>query len=110
MSARRIILVLGVLACATPGLRAGAYEETVRPVLEHRCIACHGETVTNAGVRLDNLPVNFLEDRRATETWHDVLNALNRGEMPPKAAPQLTADERTAVVDWLTLNFAELEY
>jgi cytochrome c5 len=84
-----------------------SFEQTVRPVLERRCVMCHGEAVAQANVRLDNLTIDLVENRRAGETWHDVLNALNRGEMPPKGAPALTADERTAVVDWLTAELSK---
>ena len=90
------------LLLASPALAAATFESAVAPVLERRCVACHGPATRNADVRLDNLSSDLLNDRRAAETWHDVLNAVNKGQMPPKGAPQLTPEERAAVVDWLT--------
>lgn len=92
-----------LLATASAGLWAAeSFETSVRPVLQQRCVMCHGEAIANAGVRLDTLSGDLAGDRRAAETWHDVLNALNRGEMPPRGAPALSDDERRAVVDWVT--------
>lgn len=98
------ILALCLIASSAAG--ADTFQQSVRPILERRCVMCHGEALSQAGVRLDNLSNDLVEDRRAGETWHDVLNVLNRGEMPPKGAPQLTDQERTVVVDWLTAELA----
>ncbi len=99
------------LLFGSPALAAAASESafrnTVAPVLERRCAACHGAQTQNAGVRLDNLSPDLLNDRRAAETWHDALNAVNKGQMPPRGAPQLTPAERSAVVDWLTAAVRE---
>ena len=82
--------------------RAATFEEAVVPVLERRCVACHGPTVQQSRVRLDTLPPDFINDTKAARTWKNVLNQLNSGQMPPEGAPQLTAPERDAVVGWLT--------
>ena len=97
-----------LLLTAMPAVAATSFETTVAPVLEKRCVVCHGPTAQNAKVRLDNLSADLLNDRRAAETWHDVLNALNKGKMPPKGAPQLTTEERSAVVDWLTAEISNV--
>lgn len=105
---RRRSLILCTLILAAGGvLAADSFEQEVRPVLERRCVMCHGEAMAQASVRLDTLSTDLIEDRRAGETWHDVLNVLNRGEMPPKGVPGLTTEERAAVVDWLTAELAK---
>ncbi len=85
-----------------PALGAATFESAVAPVLERRCVVCHGPETRNADVRLDNLSTDLVNDRRAAETWRDVLNAVNKGQMPPKGAPQLTPEERSVIVDRLT--------
>ena len=80
---------------------AATFEEAVAPVLERRCVMCHGAQAQSGGLRLDTLSPDIVGDRRAGERWRDVLHAVNRGDMPPKGAPELTMDERTALVDWL---------
>ena len=94
------MLILGAAGGAASA--SDFFEQTVRPTLEQRCVMCHGEGVAQAGVRLDQLTADFEGDRRGVETWHDVLNALNRGEMPPRGAPPLADDKRIAIIDWLT--------
>ncbi len=99
------IAVLAVLVQASPLESASPFDQSVASILERHCVACHGPDAQNANVRLDNLSTDFLNDRRAAETWHDVRNALNRGEMPPPGAPQLAPGDRTALLGWLSAEF-----
>ncbi len=89
-------LVLGATA-----LSAASFEDAVAPVLERRCVGCHGAQAQNGGLRLDTLSHDIAGDRRAAERWRDVLHAVNRGDMPPKGAPELTMDERAVLVGWI---------
>ena len=82
----------------------------VAGIIEANCVACHGPSMQNAGVRLDNLPVDFGDDRRATEEWHDVRNALNSGRMPPRDASNLSTEDRTVLLDWLDAALADSEH
>ena len=77
------------------------YARDVLPVLKRMCFDCHGAKKQSGDLRLDNLKPEFLRGA-AAETWHDVLNKLNLGEMPPKKAKQLDAGQRKILVDWLT--------
>ena len=108
---RRYILfgIVG-LVCGGPSLRSeDAFEKTIAPILQRNCFACHGPNLQQANVRLDNLPTDFGSDRRAAETWHDALNALNRGVMPPPGAAPLAAADRTALTGWLTARLQEAD-
>jgi len=78
------------------------FERDVVPVLQAHCIRCHGPEVQEAKVRLDNLATNLSEDRAAVETWHEVLNALQAGEMPPKDEPQLSAQQLSTLTNWVS--------
>ncbi len=98
-------LAAATLAAAGP-LSAVEVDASVSAILERHCVACHGAQVQNADVRLDNLSADTA-DRRAAETWHDVRNALNRGEMPPKEAPQLSPSDRTTLLGWLDAALSE---
>jgi len=74
----------------------------VSSLLRGYCHRCHGPDEQNNDLRLDTLSTDLLHDSAAAETWHDVLGAINRGEMPPEDEPQLTDEERRLIVDWLT--------
>ncbi len=92
---------LAVVFIAIVAQAAAPATEAPQAILDQHCVACHGPQVQNAGVRLDGLSSNLVRDRRAAETWHDVRNALNRGEMPPPGAPALHTDDRAALLEWL---------
>ena len=77
------------------------YREDVRPVLQQHCFTCHGPEKQKGKIRLDVLDPDMVNGN-AAETWHDALNMLNRGEMPPEDEPQLSAGERRKLVGWLT--------
>jgi hypothetical protein len=81
---------------------AADFEKEVRPILIRRCVACHGSEDVNGNVRLDTLSTNLVKDSAAAETWHDVLNVLNLGEMPPKDETPLTTQERDILAGWIT--------
>ncbi len=77
-----------------------AYERDVRPVLKALCYKCHGPDDDKGGVRFDQLDPDLV-DGSDTETWHDALDQLNRGEMPPPKAKQPTAEQRRLLTDWM---------
>ena len=103
------IASLAVLAQALPTAAGAQSDRSVSSILQRHCVACHGPDAQNANIRLDNLPVDLVNDRRAAETWHDVRNALNRGEMPPPGAPPLSPGDRTALLNWLSDEFRKAD-
>lgn len=79
-----------------------SFEQDVSPILADHCYGCHGPETQKSDLRLDTLSYDLLHDSAAAETWHDILGALNRGEMPPKDQPQPTDEQRRKLVDLLT--------
>lgn len=114
------LLVCGacVIAVASTGVEPGKSAESpetnvsepseipaqVLSILKQRCIVCHGAKDPEADLRLDLLSTNFVKDRAAAERWHDALNRIQRGEMPPDDATDLTADERSTLTKWIRRN------
>lgn len=113
MQFRVVLLVIAVVVMLSTvsdvaqadGDANSGYKRDVHPVLARHCFACHGSEKQEADLRLDNLDTDLLNSASA-ETWHDVLNKLNLGEMPPKDAMQPNEKERQIIVGWIT---AELE-
>jgi len=93
------LIALSLLPFAAIG--KDVFQEDVRPVLQQHCFTCHGPEKQKGKIRLDVLDPDMVNGN-AAETWHDVLNMLNRGEMPPEDEPQLSAGERRKLVGWLT--------
>lgn len=80
--------------------RATAFPEKVQPLLKRYCFDCHGPAKEEAGLRLDRLDPDLIDGADA-ETWHDVLDQVSQGEMPPESANQPTPAERRVLGDWL---------
>jgi len=77
------------------------FAEEVRPLLEQYCSGCHGAKKQNVDIRFDRLDPNMATGSDG-ETWHDALNELNQGDMPPEEAAQPTSAERAVLVQWVT--------
>ncbi|MBT7028784.1 MAG: DUF1592 domain-containing protein [Verrucomicrobia bacterium] len=78
-----------------------AFTKDVLPVLQKHCFGCHGPKKQKGKIRLDQLDPDLVKGQ-STEIWHDALNMLNLGKMPPEDEPQLSRDERHKLVGWLT--------
>lgn len=97
------IVICSLLLAANPwSVSADEFQDDVVPVLKRRCFRCHNADEQSGQVRLDTLRSDLIQHPADAETWHDALNAINLGKMPPADEPQLTRGERTTLVDWLT--------
>lgn len=91
---------------------ADVFGETIRPIFDRACIQCHGEAKKKGGLAL--------HDRAAIEKGgdtgpmfvvgkpeeSDIVRRMNLPEdedehMPPRGKPQLTAEEKKAIADWI---------
>jgi hypothetical protein len=100
------ILILLVFA---QGLQAVPdYDREVRPFLKQHCYACHDAKKAKAGFRVDQLGTDFLSGKTADD-WHEVINQINSGEMPPKKEPRPDAKAAFAVVEWVGANLKNAE-
>lgn len=71
--------------------------------LQAHCIRCHGKDEQNADRRFDFLS-DEITDHESAELWQEVLDAVNRGEMPPEDEPQPSNEDTTEFVSGLTRN------
>lgn len=76
------------------------FTSKVQPLLKKLCFDCHSAKTAKGDFRLDSLNADLVEGNDA-ESWHDALNRINLGEMPPKKSVQPTSAERKVIVDWL---------
>jgi hypothetical protein len=95
-----ILLAFGSAFTKATVFAENDFEESVKPVLAKRCFRCHGPEKHKGKLRLDQLDPDMVNGIGA-ETWHDALNQVNLGEMPPEDEPQLTPAERTTLTKWL---------
>lgn len=71
-------------------------------VQEH-CIRCHGAEKQKADRRFDTIQGNFSGEHTLNQ-WQEILDAVNRGEMPPEDEPRPTAAQTKRFVTTLTLQ------
>ncbi len=94
------LLVASGLVCRAPAqdaLEPAALPETHDAVLVKYCYECHDALSEKGGLNLEDLSFS-LDSIAAAETWQKVLNSLNSGEMPPEDEPQLSQDEKIALL------------
>lgn len=86
--------VLAQASTAT-GQDADALRNKVKPFVESYCIDCHGPSVQKAGLRLDTLGTDLVQDDVLAK-WVHVHDKVAAGKMPPpkKAQPPKEEAER----------------
>ena len=77
------------------------FRTEVQPLLNRYCSNCHGDKKQNAEISLAQLDPNMATGNDG-ETWHDIVNELNQGDMPPEDAEQPSPAERDVLVKWIT--------
>lgn len=107
-------------AAAAPDIRtATAYAAVVAPILEKKCVSCHGPGKQKGKLRLDGpegiqaggksgKPL-LVADLAQNELIHRMeLDPSDEYHMPPKGRPQLTAAE-AGLLRWWLRNGADFE-
>jgi uncharacterized membrane protein len=88
------------------------FDDVIQPVLQNRCISCHGPNKQKGALRLDGRSwiekggesgaVLIAGDASGSELLQRVLLPLNHEDhMPPKEKPPLTKEEITWLEDWI---------
>jgi mono/diheme cytochrome c family protein len=78
-----------------------AFHSTIQPILLQSCVECHGPDSQEGNVRVDTLDPDLLHGADV-ERWLEISSVVSKGEMPPKDAESLAADDRSQVVQWLS--------
>ena len=73
----------------------------VLPILEEKCIRCHGAEKQESMIRLDTLSTNLMSDRSTAENWHEVLQVIDAAEMPPEDEPPLSEEQYERLSGWV---------
>ncbi len=98
-----VALFLGFSTVGVADVPSGvsAFDKVVKPVLAKHCFSCHGPEKQKGNVRLDTLSPDLVKGTSA-ETWHDALDKINLGEMPPEDEPALSSAERSTLTSWIS--------
>ncbi len=93
------LITLSLLAFALSA-QAAELPKATSDFIEKHCIDCHDAGTARAGFRIDQLTADFTAGNNAG-LWHEVMNKINSGEMPPKKKPRPDAKEAFAVASWV---------
>lgn len=95
------LLFAALLFCRSVEAADEELPAQVQTLLTKYCADCHGGKAQEGNLRLDRLDPDIVSGTDA-DRWHEVLNRLNVGEMPPEDEAQPTLSEREVLTGWLT--------
>ncbi len=97
------LLLIELLPAAEP-----TFQADIRPIVQARCVKCHGPDEKSG-----NIDFTAITDDRAAagqrKLWRKVLAQLEAEAMPPKDAPQLTAEEKQRLLAWMKRSVEEVD-
>ncbi len=79
---------------------AGEYAAQIRPMVVSYCLECHSTVTKEGELDLERF-AKFDDLRRSTKTWLKAAEMLDNGEMPPKDAEPLPADQKKQLRAWI---------
>ncbi|MFO0871485.1 MAG: DUF1592 domain-containing protein [Pirellulales bacterium] len=84
---------------------AAFFDNTILPLLRHHCVTCHSTEKQQGELDLQRF-TSLERVKQHPEVWEHVQEQLTLGEMPPKDATQLSAEQKTLLAGWVrrTLN------
>jgi len=96
------------IACAGLPARADDFAGAVQPLIENYCYDCHADGTSKGNVAFDEFksPEARLADH---DFWLKVLKNLRAEVMPPAKKPQPTAEELTAIEQWIKRSVFKLD-
>ena len=84
-----------------PTANLSQYKSKVLPVINKYCSDCHDSENEEGGVNFEKMNPDLFTGQDG-EHWEEVLNQINRGDMPPKKKKkQPGASEREIITSWL---------
>lgn len=86
---------------APPEPDLATFRDRVGPLLQAACLDCHGPDTQEGAFRLDTLDPD-LSHGADVAWWREVAAVVTNGEMPPADGPQMSVEQRGAVVEWLS--------
>lgn len=97
---RVAVVVVVVVLIGSTSWADETWESLVRPFFKTHCEHCHGPKKQQSDLRLDTLRADFDSPEQA-ESWIEVMDNLNLGEMPPEGEPRPDSQKQRKVAGWI---------
>ena len=102
------VCVIAVLATsASNGLAADSFDQSIRPLLRDYCVTCHSTEKQEGELDLERFD-SLDHVKSDADVWEQVQEQLALGEMPPKDAKQLSAEQKTLLAGWVRTTLNEI--
>ncbi|MEP7367626.1 MAG: DUF1587 domain-containing protein, partial [Acidobacteriota bacterium] len=85
-----------------------AFDQTVKPMLNRKCFACHNDRLASGGLNI----APFTHSASITEyreAWEKIVAKVRSGEMPPKEAPKLTQEQIDSFTAYMESEFEKAD-
>lgn len=70
-------------------------------IIDDRCETCHNDYEFAGNWSVADIHVSDLSKGKNQKLWEGILKSVSMGDMPPADKKQLSADEKTAFLNWL---------
>ncbi len=87
---------------------AATFTRDVEPFFIKHCHSCHDARKAKAGLRIDQLELDFLKGNTADE-WKEVMDYINLGKMPPEDEPRPDPKHAFETVKWIAEELRKAE-
>jgi mono/diheme cytochrome c family protein len=84
-----------------PRAKLKVFRKEIEPVLKKACIRCHGPETQEGNIQIDTLDPDLLHGDDV-DWWLEVVAVVSNGEMPPADADELSDEDRSKVIEWLS--------
>ena len=101
-----VCLCLAQAAVASEETQLRLYKSEIKPILQEFCYRCHTGDEAKSGLRIDHLNAASIRSEDV-ETWQDVLDQINQGEMPPPDEKRPTAAQLNDLTSWIETYLRE---
>ena len=99
-----LFITLGWAALASPLF---AFEKDIQLILQKSCFNCHSTKKQKGDLDLERF-TSLADIKKEPMIWQEVLEQIKNGEMPPKKEPQLSVENKTALLAWTQATLDEI--
>jgi hypothetical protein len=105
-----LALIAWLTTSAANGFAAEPFDQSIRPLLLEYCVTCHSTEKQEGELDLQRF-TSLAQVKQHADVWERVQDQLTLGEMPPKDAKPLSAEQKQLLAGWVrsTLNEIALE-
>lgn len=83
------------------------FETDIKPLLSSHCLTCHSTEKQEGELDLERFSTIAVVKNDAG-VWEHALEQLSLGTMPPEDAPQLSAEQKQTLTDWIQATLDEV--